>query len=239
MQNPNESRKERTRMKNTNKMKTAAKRGMNSVMGCLLSGLVVAGTGLVQQAQAADQQKPTVVVSLSTLNGEVRMLRETLARTMAALDQVKAAAGENKDLAAPYATFSSSYSDLEAQVAKLREHGTATRARAKETWEAWQKELTAMQNPNLREKAQKRFTAATGEFDKITEKVDAAKEGFAPLAADLKDISTYLKTDLSKDAVSSLSGNIWKMDRTTKTVDSKLADVNEQIERTMKKLPQS
>jgi len=225
-------------MRTANITKTATKRGMNMAMGCLLSGLMVAGTGLVQQARAADDPK-SVVVSLRALNSEVRQLRENLARTMAALDQVKAAAGDNKDLAAPYASFSSSYDDLEAQVAKLRKDGTATKARAKETWEAWQKELTEMQNPNLREKAQKRFTAATGEFEKITEKVDAAKESFAPLAADLKDITTYLKTDLSKDAVSSLSGNIWKMGRTSKSVDSKLADVNEQIERTMKKLPQN
>ena len=94
-----------------------------------------------------------------------------------------------------------------------------------------------MQNPKLREKAQERYTAASGQFDKIIEKVDAAKEVFAPLAADLKDINTYLKTDLSKDAVSSLSSTIWKMGGSARTVDRKLADVSEQIERTMKKMP--
>ena len=96
-----------------------------------------------------------------------------------------------------------------------------------------------MQNPKLREKAQKRYTATSGEFAKITEKVDAAKEVFAPLAADLKDINTYLKTDLSNEAVSSLSSTIWKMGGSVRTVDKKLADVSEQIERTLKKMPQT
>ena len=96
-----------------------------------------------------------------------------------------------------------------------------------------------MANPKLREKAQKRFSSTSGEFDKINEKVATAKESFAPLAADFKDINTYLKTDLSKDAVSSLSNTIWKMGNQAKSVDSKLADVCKQIEKTMAKMPQT
>ena len=207
-------------------------------LGCLLAGLMVAGAGLVQQARAADA-KPSAMVKLSELNSEVHMLRQNLSRTMSALEEVKAAAANNGDLTKAYGSFSSAYGDLETQVQKVREQGTAARARAKEHYEAWQKELTEMQNPALREKAQKRFTAASGEFQKINDRISDAKEKFAPLAADLKDINTYLKTDLSNDAVSSLSNTIWKMGGAAKSVDGKLADVNEQIEKTMRKLPQS
>jgi hypothetical protein len=94
-----------------------------------------------------------------------------------------------------------------------------------------------MQNPKLREKAQKRYDVTSKEFEKINEKVADAKEVYAPLAADLKDIHNYLQTDLSKDAVSSLSNSIWKMGERARTVDDKLSDVCKQIERTMKKLP--
>ena len=205
----------------------------------LLAGLVVAGTSTFQQARAAIAEQPGVMVSLSQLNSEIHKLRESLGRTMAALDQIKNAAANNGELDKPYANFNALYSELESQVNDVRQHGTATKARAKQHWEAWQKELTDMQNPKLREKAQKRYTAASGEFEKITTRVEAAKEKFAPLAADLKDINTYLKADLSKDAVSSLSNTIWKMGVSARSVESRLADVNEQIEKTMKKMPQS
>jgi hypothetical protein len=208
------------------------------MVGCLLAGLMVAGSGLLQQARAADE-KPNAAVSLSKLNSEVYLLRENLNRTMSALEQLKGAAANNGDLTKPYQAFSSAYDEMEKQLASAREHGTAAKARAKEHYEAWQRELTEMQNPALREKAQKRFTAASGEFQKIIDKVAVAKETFAPLAGDLKDINTYLKTDLSNDAVSSLSGTIWKMGNKAKSVDGRLADVNEQIEKTMKKLPQT
>jgi hypothetical protein len=206
------------------------------LLGFSLAGLVAA---LAPSARAAAEEKPTVMVSLAELNGEIQVLRGSLSRTMAALDEVKVAANRNADLAIPFKAFSKSWSDLEAQIAKVRQHGTATRARAKEHWEAWHAEATGLQNPKLREKAQKRYAVASKEFEKINEKVADAKEVFAPLAADLKDIHTYLQTDLSRDAVSSLSSNIWKMGTQAHTVDGRLEDVCKQIERTIKKLPQA
>jgi predicted nucleic acid-binding Zn-ribbon protein len=199
-------------------------------------GLMAAQT---QNARAAENQAPAVKIGLNQLNSEVNNLRESLKGTMSALEDLKTAANKNDDLNKPYSGFSTAYAELETQVTKLREHGTAVKARAKEHWDNWQKELTDMQNAKLREKAQKRYTATSGEFQKIIEKVGDAKEGFAPLAADLKDINTYLKTDLSKEAVSSLGNTIWKMGNQARSVDGKLADVNKQIERTMSKLPQT
>jgi len=200
-----------------------------------LVGLISVGA---QQARAASDDKPTVMVTLNQLNSEFHVLRENLSRAMGALDQVKSSANGDGDLTKTFAGYTSAYGDLEKQVTTMRQHGTAAKARAKEHWEAWQKELTEMQNPKLREKAQKRFTSTQSEFEKIVEKVGEAKEAFAPLAADLKDINTYLATDLSKDAVSSLSNTIWKMGGAAHTVDGRLADVCKQIEKTMNKLPQ-
>jgi len=204
-------------------------------MTCLLAGVLAVW---VQQAPAGTEEKPTVMVSLSQLNTEIRTLREHLARTIAALENVKAAANKDADLSKPFADFSSAWTEFDAQVAKVRQHGIATRARAKEHWEAWHTELIEMQNPKLRDKAEKRYASTTREFEKISEKVADAKEDFAPLEADLKDIHTYLQTDLSKEAISSLSSTIWKMGNQAHT-DGKLADISKQIDRTLSKLPQS
>jgi hypothetical protein len=210
---------------------------------CLIAGLLVAcaqrAPAASEEKPAATEEKPTVMVSLSQLNTELRTLRENLSRTIAALQNVKAAANKSADLSKPFATFSSAWTEFDAQIAKVRQDGIATRARAKEHWEAWRSELTEMQNPKLREKAEERYASTTKEFEKISEKVADAKADFAPLEADLKDVHTYLKTDLSKDAVSSLSSTIWKMGNQAHTVDGELADISKQIERTLNKLPQN
>ncbi len=204
-----------------------------------LCSLLVAGGGMVSRAYAADQAKPTVVVSLSQLNNDISILRSHLATTIAALEQLKATAANRGDLTKPYTAFSDSLGTLEAHVAMLRERGVAARARADEHWKAWQVELTSMQNPQLREKAQRRQTSTVKEFEKVVDRVEAAKKVFAPLMADLKDVNTYLKTDLSQQAVSSLSGTIWNMSQTARSADAKLVDVSEQITRTIKKMPQA
>jgi len=179
------------------------------------------------------------MVSLSQLNTEIRTLRENLSRTIAALENVKASANKNADLSKPFTNFSSAWTEFDVQVVKVRQDGIATKARAKEHWEAWQTELVNMQNPKLRDKAEKRYASTTKEFEKISEIVADAKTDFAPLEADLKDVHTYLKTDLSKDAVSSLSSTIWKMGNQAHTVDGELAEISKQIERTLSKLPQN
>ncbi len=202
------------------------------------SVLMVAGLGMVSQTQAAEDVKQTVVVRLSQLDNDIVVLRSRLGSTMGALEDLKSVAAKNGDLATPYKNFSESLAGLEGQVAQLRERGIAAKARAKEHWNAWEVELTSMQNPQLREKAQSRYSSTVKEFQKIVERVDTAKKTLSPLMGDLKDISTYLNTDLSKDAVSSLSGTIWKMSETARKADSRLADVNEQIQRTIKKMPQ-
>ena len=211
---------------------------------CLIVGLLITSAQRTPAAseekpRAATEEKPTVMVSLSQLNTELRTLRENLSRTIAALENVKAAANKNADLSKPFTNFSNAWTEFDALIAKVRQDGIATRARAKEHWEAWHTELINMQNPELREKAEKRYASTTKEFEKISEKVADAKEDFAPLEADLKDVHTYLKTDLSRDAVSSLSSTIWKMGNQAHTVDGELADISKQIERTLSKLPQN
>ncbi len=197
-------------MSRQNKTGNLIKDRLGIALRSALCGLVVAGVGWSYRSPAAEEAKPSMVVGLSQLNDEIHLLRSKLAGTMSTLEALKEAS-KSGDIMKPYADFSDAFASLDAQATQIREHGTAAKARAKERWEVWQKELTAMQNPKLREKAQSRYTATQKEFDKIIERVDKAKESFAPLMADLKDISVYLKTDLSKDAVSSLSGTIWKL----------------------------
>jgi uncharacterized coiled-coil DUF342 family protein len=224
-------------MKGQNRVGRVPSHGSGIALSFALCGLVIAVAGLAPATLGAES-RGQVVVSLSQLNNEIVVLRNGLGNTMAALEELKAAAAKDSELTKPFTSFSDSYASLEAQTAKLREQGTALKARAQEHWTAWQTELSSMQNAKLREKAQSRYSATVKEFQKITEKVDTAKSTFAPLMADLKDVNTYLKTDLSKDAVSSLSGTIWKMGNAARSSESKLADVNEQIERVLKKMPE-
>ena len=62
--------------------------------------------GTAPQSCGANEEKPSVMVSLTQLDNEIQALRETLSQTIAALDEVKVAANKNADLSIPFGTFS-------------------------------------------------------------------------------------------------------------------------------------
>src|SRR5262245_43069657 len=94
------------------RMRTEIKMRM---MICLVAGMLFTWA---EQSPAATEEKPTVMVSLSQLNTEIRTLRENLSRTIAALENVKAAANKDSDLSKPFANFSGAWTEFEKQVTK-------------------------------------------------------------------------------------------------------------------------
>jgi hypothetical protein len=203
-----------------------------------LSSALVFGAALVQPLSlAAQNTKPSSVVSLADLKAQLTLLQSGISATMESLERVKASNDES--LVRTAADFQNRFKQLELQVGTVRTQAVLVKARASEHYESWQKDLAGVQNPKIREKAQQRFTDSRKEFDKIVEKAEKAKEDALPLVSDLKDIVIYLQADLSGDAVKSLSNNIWKLGVRSKGVISKIGDVTEQIDRTIASLPKT
>ena len=196
------------------------------------------GAALVQPNLAtAQSKKPTSVVSLAEMKNQLTRLQADVSATVESLQQVKESANNSAKLSQAAAKFSSQFAALEAQIATVRTQAVVVKALSKEHFEAWQKELATVQSTTIREKAQERFTDTKEEFDKIIAKAEKAKKEALPFVSEIKDISIYLATDLSEDAVKSLSNTIWKLGNESRSVIGSIQDVNEQIDRTLKALP--
>jgi hypothetical protein len=196
------------------------------------------GAALAQPNPAAAQAaKPTSTVSLADMKRQLTLLQDNIASVINVLQQVKESAKNPSALEKAAADFSNRFKALETQVETVRKQAVMSKARAKEHYDSWQKELTALQSPAIREKAQARFTESKEEFDRIIATAERAKEEALPFVSELKDIALYLDADLSQDAVRSLSNTIWKLGNRSRSVIGSLGDVIEQIDRTIKSLP--
>jgi hypothetical protein len=187
---------------------------------------------------AADGERHMSVISLTDLKAQLVEVEKSVAGTMESLDAVKAAAKDG-GLEKAAADFQNRFTMLESQVSLVRTQAVMVKARANEHFEAWQKELATVQNPKIREKAQSRFSESRGQFDKIIQVAQSAKEEALPFVSDLKDIVIYLQADTSVDAVKSLSNSIWKLGNKSKTVRDRIDAVTEQIDRTIASLPKN
>jgi hypothetical protein len=201
-------------------------------------GALALGTALLQpNLVAAPNTKPASVISLGELKSQLMALQNQVSATVASLQQVKDSVKNEAALSKAAAEFQTRFNALEAQVGTVRKQAVVVKARAKEHFEFWHKDLTEMQNAKLREKAQERFTETQEQFDKIISTAQEAKEEALPFVSDLKDITLYLEADLSQDAVKSLSNTIWKLGNRSKSVIGSIGDVIEQIDRVIKSLP--
>ena len=151
---------------------------------------------------------------------------------------VKASAKKPAELSKAAAELGQTYKSLQTRVDSVQTNAVIAKARVKEHYDAWSKELTGMPNPKLREKAQERLTKSQKEFDKIVVKGTVAKEQVLPFVSQVKDVVIYLGADVSEEAVKSLSNDIWKLDGKAAAVNGSIKDVIDQIDRTIKSLPQ-
>jgi hypothetical protein len=201
--------------------------------------ILALGAALVQPNPAAAQaSKPASTVSLADLKTQFAMLQTEITSAVEALNYVKDSAKKPAELSKAAGILNRSFDALQTRVNTLQTNAVSVKARVKEHYEAWSKQLTAMGNANLREKAQERLTESQKEYDKIVAQATEAKEQVLPFVSAVKDIVIYLGADLSEEAVKSLSSDIWKLGNRSKSVNSSIQDVVEQIDRTIKSLPQ-
>ena len=205
----------------------------------LAVAVLASGSTLLLPSEAAGQgAKPASVVTLKDLRAQLHQLQTDISSTVNTLNVVKQSAKKDADLAKAVAELGARFKALEARVETLRSNAITVKARVKEHYEAWSKELTAMQNPSLRERAQDRLTRSQKEFDKIVAEAGETKAEVLPFISELKDIVIYLDADTSEAAVDSLSSTIWKLGNRTKSVNGSIENLIEQIDDTIKSLPQ-
>lgn len=197
----------------------------------LLAGALLAWSGVIGV-------QGSTAVDLTALRKSLGDLQAQVSDTTSALEGLKRAGKEGGDLKKNYATFAEKLKTLESSLEKVRAEGTQIRTKTEEHYKAWQNELAKMGNPKLREKALNRYDDAKEEFDQIIVVAEQAKQEIGPFMSDLKDVGTYLKSDLSADALKSLSNSIWKLGNKARAVVGSLQHVSNQISRTLDQLPQ-
>ena len=188
------------------------------------SGSVIVGLLTAIAAMAGQQELAT---TMGEARVEVAQTRDQLQATVDALEAlVKQKSG---DMRPTYDTFV-------AEIAKTETVAKATAARVKKMEEeasshfgSWQKDVDAISNANLKNKAQKRLDGVQKSYTKVTSQLSEASARFTPLMSDLGDIQKTLMNDLTPGGVKSVRSSVsdaqWNLKSARRAIGSAISEL--------------
>jgi hypothetical protein len=146
---------------------------------------------------------------------------------VASLDAI--VAGKNGDLRGLYKKFSDEVSKTGASAEAARKSADDMKARAKEQFDVWANEAQNINDPNLKKANLERRDQARAAFAKVQDATQKAKLAWEPFIGGLRDIRTFLGTDLTAHGVDAVSPAITKVHTDCQALKAAAAQIQQAI----------
>src|SRR5687767_7539338 len=111
-----------------------------------------------------------------------------------------------------------------------RKRADAMRAKTDEYTKQWQKELSAINDAQLRAQSQQRVAAAKAEFDRVRSAAAEVKTAYQPYRQGLNDVQQYLTNDLTTAGVQSVGTKANDTIRKGETLQQRIADLERELD---------
>lgn len=185
-------------MKTSDKLKSLA---LNLVLAAALAGL----TGCV--SKSFDKGAATAS-ALKTSADSVAQTSQSLYDVLGAMNNLTFKS--QGDLRNQYDAFVDATKSLDKSMAKLDDSVVALHSKADAYFNDWTNQTAAIQNPELRQRSADRKAEVAGKLNEVTTSYDGLKSSLKPFTTDLKDIETYLGTDLTAGGLATIKDVVAK-----------------------------
>jgi hypothetical protein len=191
-----------------------------SVAGLLLASADAAAAGY----KLADK----VGTSIAEFRDEIVDVKEAVDVTVAALSKVVADA--TVDPRKAYKEFDKSVPRIDSAAAKARKRAEDMKARGKQYFDQWEKDLAGVNDPEIRKLAEERRAKLQAAFGNIKTSMEPARDQFNAWLANLKDLQKYLSQDLTIGGIDAAKELIGKSKKegaeVQQTLDTVIAELN-------------
>jgi hypothetical protein len=160
---------------------------LGTIAGCASKGYekgAATGQALQDTATRISQGNASIDAALNSLNALVN--------------------NPTGDLVPRYKTYCESVSKLRDLANDVKGRATEMQAKGQEFFAAWDKQLAAIKNEDIRARSADRKKDVQKEFQDINASYQKAKDVFKPFMSDLEDIQTYLGSDLTVGGIQSV-----------------------------------
>jgi hypothetical protein len=201
-------------------MNNAAKSGL-SLQALRVSPLILALACLVGCATSGYKKSDAAALSSKEASAKVQAETRDLQTTMSALNDLSNQ--PSGDFKSQFLLFSRALDQL---TATTRQAGSVvdrlSRQRAS-YFTAWDKELVAIQDEEIRKTSQARRLEVSNQFDAAKRSFDQSQTGLHSLTAYLQDIRKALRTDLTRHGLEGVKPSVNNANEYTRKLQSELA----------------
>jgi chromosome segregation ATPase len=174
-----------------------------------------------ERATAAKEKIEALRVESSKIRNQALLTMESLKRL-----NVKGV-----ELRPQFEKFKAELVKMEEQAKIARDRADAMKEKGETAFAAWEKEVQAINNADIRKEAEKRFEKRKKSYDKILKAMGEAKDELVPFLSDLNDIRKLLESELTEKTVASTKSTIRSADWHGEDVRNSLLDVEKELDR--------
>jgi len=158
---------------------------------------LAASIPMLASAAAAPDKAEKVAQGLLGLDKSIATAKTQLDTTIASMNSLK----EGGDLTTKYKTFSKEVDNLDKMSQKAKANAQKAAQGRDQYLEQWKKSQEGIQNPQLKASSEARRAELQPKIEEIKSSLGAARDTFAPLLQDLKDLKVFLANQLNPSGV--------------------------------------
>ena len=160
---------------------------------------LIAGTGLLltcfHASAAGYKLADKAGASMAEFRDEIVDVKKEVDATLASLDKIVAQA--TVDPRKAFKEFDKNVPRVDSAATKAKKRGTEMKEKGKDYFAKWEKELTELNDPDIRKLAQERKAKLQASFANIRKSMEPARDQFNSWLVNLKDLQKYLSNDLT------------------------------------------
>jgi len=160
---------------------------------------LIAGAGLFltcgQTSAAGYKLADKVGESIAEFRDEVVGVKKEVDATLASLDKIVAQA--TVDPRKAFKEFEKNVPRIDSAAGKARKRAADMKEKGKDYFSKWEKELAAVNDPDIRKLAEERKVTLQAAFNNIRNSMEPARDQFNAWLLNLKDLQKYLNNDLT------------------------------------------
>jgi hypothetical protein len=208
------------------KVNRSTKMSLFALMVCTL--ITLTGCASEKPAPPAAATPPPKPVSLAQIKTEILDAKTQLALTTESLNKLQKSS--NADAQANYNGFSEQFIKLQAKSEAVSKRSEDLKKRASDYFAMWNRQVE-VDNADLRRQAVQQKADAERIYNNINSEMELARLAFKPYVANLKDVGSYLKGNLTPANLSSISDLVQKANMQSKEVDTHVGNIVASIDK--------